>query len=167
VARSDFCVVVTEPACEYRVRTDCERLGMRPYVPQARRRWFLPDGVVTTKLVPIFAGVVLLPLPEFDPPTLRSIRHLRRAMTDRGGRPQLFFGAVISALMLHELQREFDDHERSARRSHQQAAAGLGVAPRLPGRHVATSSGDPEPAVGQLVAALSRAQIPGAAVHAI
>jgi hypothetical protein len=165
MARSDWVVLVTEPAFEYKVRNDLERLGLRPYLSQSRRRWLLPHGGILNKLVPTFPCTLLLPIGELDPPIVAHLRQPSPVLTDSRGRPWLLFGSVVSALMLSEMQREFDD-ERSVARHHQQADADLGVAPRFSLRLDRALCRDSEPAVRQLVAALSCAARFAPAVHA-
>jgi hypothetical protein len=158
VARTDWCILVTERAFEYNVRNDCERLGFSPYLPQARRKWHSADNTILTKLVPAFSCALLLPLAELDLATLKLVPHLRQpspVLTDACGRPWLIFGSVLSALLLSEMTREFDHDARPAPRTSRQANADLRVAHGLPRRLAGAVHRDSAPAVRQLVSRLA------------
>jgi hypothetical protein len=107
MARNDWVALITEPAAEYRVRSDLERLGLRPYLPQARRRWCLPSGAVVIKLCPVFIGVLLLPLTELCSPAPRGLHHFSPVLTD-DGRLWRIPSALVSQLMQLELNGAFD-----------------------------------------------------------
>lgn len=74
MARSDWAAFLTEPAAEYSVRTELERFGLSPYLPQQRRR-FVHDGAVVLRQYPLFPRYCLLPLREVRHLAMRACRH--------------------------------------------------------------------------------------------
>jgi hypothetical protein len=114
MARTDWVALITEPASEYHVRIQLERFDLHPYIPQCRQRWRLPGGGDLLKLRPLLPRIVLLPCPEANSPALHNIAHLQIL-------PLRIPGAIVSAILLREAQREFD-HERPARQCRQASA---------------------------------------------
>jgi hypothetical protein len=165
MARSDWIVLVTEPAAEYRIRTALERLGLRPYLPQARRQWSLPHGAQLRKLYPQFACCLLLPITEVDLPVLRVVAHLRQPpiLTDAHGRWWLIPGGVVTRLLELELTGTFDDARPT--QQHRQADADLEIAHWTPREFTSTVPCDPDAAIRRLVGQLAHAARP-AGFHA-
>jgi hypothetical protein len=112
MARSDYTALVTEPAAEYVAATELRRFGLRPYLPELRKRWIPPRGGVLLRRFPLFTRYLLLPIGEADHRAVRHSRGVRRArpiLADDRGRPWRCPAAVVDAIKTAESEGEFDE----------------------------------------------------------
>jgi hypothetical protein len=90
MARDDWVALVTDPAAEYVVRTELERFGLRPYLPQLRKRWTgSHTGIALMRRYPLFPRYILLPIRDSSGSAVRVCRGLRRIkpiLSDAEGR---------------------------------------------------------------------------------
>jgi hypothetical protein len=113
MARNDWVALVTDPAAEYVARTELERFGLRPYLPQLRKRWVSPHvRAVLPRKYPLFPRYLLLPLRDADALAVRICRGVRRAkpiLCNAEGRPWRAPDLVIRAVMTAEVRGDFDE----------------------------------------------------------
>jgi hypothetical protein len=113
MARTDYCALVTEPMSEYLAATELERYGLRPYIPQLRRRHLALHGSqLIAKLSPLFPRYPLLPIGDAGAPAIRLASGLRRSrpvLSDDDGNPWRCPRDVIAELMEHEAAGMFDE----------------------------------------------------------
>jgi hypothetical protein len=113
MARNDWVALVTDPGAEYTAWVELTRVGLRPYLPQGRRRWHPPHS--TTSLLrryPLFPRYILLPIGDVKLPALRlcrGLRKLRPILSDAEGRPWRAPDAVIAAVRESEDRGDFDE----------------------------------------------------------
>jgi hypothetical protein len=113
MARSDWVALVTEPAAEYLACTELERFGLRPYLPQVRKRWMPPhaNGYIPRRY-PLFPRYLLLPIGDANPATIRVARGLRKIrplLAADNGAVWRAPDRVIQEIQQAELRGEFDE----------------------------------------------------------
>lgn len=74
MARSDWAAFMTEPAAEYLARTELERFGLGPYLPQIRKRFFVNNRCVLRQY-PLFPRYFFLPIQQIHDPAIRACRY--------------------------------------------------------------------------------------------
>ena len=113
MARSDWVALVTEPAAEYLACTELERFGLRPYLPQVRRRCVLPHTTIyRVRRYPLFPRYLLLPIGDADPGTIRmtrGLRKLRPMLAAENGAVWRAPDRVIKEIQQAECRGEFDE----------------------------------------------------------
>lgn len=107
MARSDWAAFLTEPAAEYDTRTELERFGLSPYLPQQRRR-FVHDGAVTLRQYPLFPRYLLLPHREAQHLAIRACRHRLTLLASEPG-PWRCPHDVVQRLIEAEYNGTFDE----------------------------------------------------------
>src|SRR5262245_34803572 len=108
MARSDWAAFLTEPAAEYLARTELERFGLSPYLPQLRRR-FVNNGAVCSRLYPLFPRYFLLPHKDLTHPGIRSARVRMTLLASPSGTPWRAADAEIRRLIEAEHNGAFDE----------------------------------------------------------
>jgi len=108
MARSDWAAFLTEPAAEYPARTELERFGLSPYLPQLRRR-FIHDGAVVLRQYPLFPRYFLLPLREANHPAVRACRYRLTLLASEGTGPWRCPHDTVQALIEAEYNGRFDE----------------------------------------------------------
>jgi transcription antitermination factor NusG len=113
MARNDWVALVTDPAAEYVARTELERFGLRPYLPQLRKRWTTPHtNTSLMRRYPLFPRYILLPVRDSTTSAVRVCRGLRKLkpiLCDAEGRPWRASDRVIAAVREAEERGEFDE----------------------------------------------------------
>ena len=113
MARNDWVALVTDPAAEYVARTELERFGLRPYLPQLRKRWVAPHGSTSLmRRYPLFPRYILLPVRDSTCSAVRMCRGLRKLkpiLCDAEGRPWRASDRVIAAVREAEERGDFDE----------------------------------------------------------
>jgi transcription antitermination factor NusG len=113
MARTDWTALVTDPAQEYLARSELERLGMHPYLPQVRRRWTAPHGRTKhLRNFPLFPRYIFIPLNDVDPSMFalcRGVRKYKPVVSDQSGRPWRVYNSHIQLIRTAEQLRHFDD----------------------------------------------------------
>jgi hypothetical protein len=113
MARSDWVALVTEPAAEYLACTELERFGLRPYLPQVRRRCVLPHThIYRSRRYPLFPRYLLLPIADVDPSTIRVARGLRKMRPMLAAENGTMWRApdrVVQEIQQAESRGEFDE----------------------------------------------------------
>jgi Transcription termination factor nusG len=110
----DWTALVTEPAKEYFAQIELQRFGLRPYLPQAKRRWMTPRSTaITLRCYPLFPGYILISLDDAEHPAIyeaRGLRSYRPRLCHDDGVPWRAPAAVIEAVREAERRGEFDEH---------------------------------------------------------
>ena len=113
MARTDWAALVTEPVCEYAAFIELERFGLRPYMPQIRKRWPSPGGRgFTAKMFPLFPRYLLLPVADANSPGIymsRGLLKTKPVLRDDDGTPWRCPARVVEAIKEGELKGEFDE----------------------------------------------------------
>lgn len=112
MSRSDFTALVTEPAAEYRACIELERFGLRPYLPQLKRRWIDRSGYFTARLYPLFPSYLLIPIGDANHTAVRlapGVRKVRPLLTSAEGRPWRCPEEVVTRIMQAEARGDFDE----------------------------------------------------------
>jgi hypothetical protein len=112
MARSDWAALLTEPAAEYLARTELERFGLEPYLPQLRRRLATRTGKHVMRHYPLFARYLLIRIDHAHHPMIRlarGINRLRPGLADEDGRPHRIPQKIVSAIREAEGRGDFDE----------------------------------------------------------
>jgi hypothetical protein len=116
---SSWAAVMTLGGREYDAKQDCERLGLHPYLPQARKSWH-PRTAMSPRYsakpmlraVPLFPRYFFLPLCEARARQLHHVRGLcghQYLLASAEGRIWEAPGHVIFALARAENEGRFDE----------------------------------------------------------
>ena len=113
MAKDDWIVAVTEPAAEYSAKTELERLGLHPYLPQFRKVWSPPGASKPmVRLHPLFPRYLFVPIGEARVREMHYARGLRRPraiLADAEGKPMVATRAEIDMVTQMERQGSFDE----------------------------------------------------------
>jgi len=116
MARTDWAALVTEPAQEYQIRTELERFGLHPYLPQLRRRHHAGHHAFVLRHYPLFPRYLLLPYNQALDPRIRLITHIHRTnahptgvLTNADGRPWRCPAEAIQEIRCAEIEGHFDE----------------------------------------------------------
>jgi len=113
MARTDWVALVTEPSMEYVAWQELTRLGLRPYLPQARRRWRPTHSTaVLLRKYPLFPRYLLLPIREAKSPAVRLSRGVSRFKPILGSADGHMWrapDAIIEAVRASEERGDFDE----------------------------------------------------------
>jgi hypothetical protein len=115
MARNDWAALVTEAAREYQTRTELERLGLTPYLPQCRRQIRVAHSQFVMRYYPLFPRYILIPYGQTASPSLRLVRGIHRTETipsgilHTDGRPWRTSAAAIQEIREAEVFGRFDD----------------------------------------------------------
>ena len=112
MSRSDWAALITEPAAEYVARTELQRFGLTPYLPQVRRRQPTRAGRYIMRHYPLFPRYILIRMNETLDPAIRLARgivRIRPILADEQGRPWRAPAHVIEAVQTAEASGEFDE----------------------------------------------------------
>jgi len=112
MARSDWAALLTEPAAEYAACTELERFGLKPYLPQLRKRHHSRTGKFVMRHYPLFPRYLLVHIKDAHHPVVRMAQGINRfkpLLADDDGRPWRAPGPVIEALQLAEQRGDFDE----------------------------------------------------------
>ena len=112
MSRSDWTALITEPASEYVARTELQRFGLTPYLPQLRRRLPTRAGKYVMRQYPLFPRYILIHINEaFDPAIhmARGIIRFRPVLADDQGRPWRAPCHIIEAVQAAEDAGHFDE----------------------------------------------------------
>jgi len=113
MSRTDWAALITAPVCEYVAFVELERFGLRPYLPQIRKRWPSPSGRGhTAKLHPLFPRYLLIPIADANSPAIyeaRGVLKTKPVLRDENGRPWRCPAKVVEAIREGELKGEFDE----------------------------------------------------------
>src|SRR5262249_4804457 len=111
MARSDFAALRTQLASEYIAYTELQRFGLRPYLPQHRKR-HMERGIFLIRRYPLFPTYLLIPINDAHAPAVRVARGLLRTDTllaDQTGKPWRCPHDIIDALRQSEERGDFDE----------------------------------------------------------
>lgn len=115
MARNDWAALVTQAAREYSARTELERLGLTPYLPQCRRQMRVAPRDFVMRCYPLFPRYILIPYNQTTSPSLRLVRGLARTeampsgILHTDGRPWRTSAAVIHEIREAEVFGRFDE----------------------------------------------------------
>jgi hypothetical protein len=112
MVRNDWVAVVTDPNAEYVAWVELGRFGLRPYLPQGRRRWRTPHHSTLLRRFPLFPRYLLLPCREARHAAIRICRGVRKfkpILGDAEGRVWRAPDAVIAAVRESEDRGDFDE----------------------------------------------------------
>jgi hypothetical protein len=112
MARNDWVAVVTDPNAEYVAWVELGRFGLRPYLPQGRRRWRTPHHKMLLRRYPLFPRYLLLPCREARHAAIRICRGVckfKPILGDAEGRLWRAPDAVIAAVRESEDRGDFDE----------------------------------------------------------
>src|SRR5262245_24191135 len=108
MARSDWAAYQTEPAAEYLARTELERFGLSPYLPQHRRR-YASNGLWCLRQYPLFPRYILLPIREIRAPELRACRYRLTLLQNENGTVWRAPHDTIQSIIEAEHNGRFDE----------------------------------------------------------
>lgn len=118
MARTDWAALIINPAREYAARTELERYGLTPYLPQCRRRCRLAADNYVLRQYPLFPGYVLIPINQTQSPNLRFVPNIMRTpeipsgILHSNGRPWRATAMEIHEIREAEIFGRFDDQLR-------------------------------------------------------
>ena len=112
MARSDWAALITEPASEYIAHTELCRFGLRPYLPQIKKRHHTRTGQYVMRNFPIFPRYLFIPITDARHASIRLARGIckyRTLLADDEGRPWRAPEKAIDAVRLAERTGLFDE----------------------------------------------------------
>jgi Transcription termination factor nusG len=112
MARSDWAALLTEPAAEYTAKTELQRFGLEPYLPQLRKRHHTRPGRFVMRHYPLFPRYLLIPINRVLDPAVRMARGVckhRPILADSYGQPWRAPQKIIEAIQLAEQRGDFDE----------------------------------------------------------
>src|SRR5262245_6160598 len=109
MARSDWAAFMTEPAAEYPARTELERFGLDPYLPQHRKRYRTPTGKWCLRQYPLFPRYLLLPFNQIRAPQSHACRVRLRLLQNESGTVWRAPHDTVQDIIHAEHNGRFDD----------------------------------------------------------
>lgn len=112
MARTDWAALLTEPAAEYLAHTELCRFGLRPYLPQFRKRHHTRGGAFVMRHFPLFPRYLLIPINDAHHASVRLARGIAKykcLLADSDGRPWRAPHKVIDAVREAEQTGRFDE----------------------------------------------------------
>jgi len=112
MARTDWAALLTDPAAEYLANTELLRFGLRPYLPQFKKRHHTRGGSYVMRSCPLFPRYLLIPINDAHHTSVRLARGICRhkcVLADEEGRPWRAPGKTIDAVREAEAQGLYDE----------------------------------------------------------
>ena len=105
--------LVTEPAAEYLACTELQRYGLKPYLPQFKKRWNAPKGAgIVLRRFPLFPRYLLINIDDAHDPAIRlarGVNRLRPVLADDNGVPWRVAASIVDAIRIAEAKGDFDE----------------------------------------------------------
>ena len=112
MARTDWAALLTDPAAEYLARTELQRFGLTPYLPQFRKRHHTRGGAYVMRHFPLFPRYLLVPYQDAHHQSVRLARGVCRykyVLSDDDGRPWRAPNKVIEGVKEAERLGVYDE----------------------------------------------------------